>query len=82
LGIQVGRGLTRLYRLLRHARIEDQRLTAPRLRLLGSERARLVLALDGAAWHHGLRRLVAAPAAAPLCLAPHWPSSPIKVISD
>jgi hypothetical protein len=35
LGTQLGSALIRFYRLLRHPRIEDQRLTAPWLQLLG-----------------------------------------------
>ena len=60
LGIQVGRALTRFYRRLRHERIEDQLLTAQRLRMLQPERERLLLAIDWTEWHHDLRLLVAA----------------------
>jgi hypothetical protein len=60
LGIQVGSALTRFYRLLRHERIDDQRLTEPRLRVLHGDRARLLLAIDWTEWPHVWRILVAA----------------------
>jgi hypothetical protein len=60
LGIHVGSALTRFYRLLRNERIDDQLLTAQLLRLLPSERERLLLAIDWTAWQHELRMLVAA----------------------
>jgi hypothetical protein len=59
LGTQRGRALHRFYRLLRHARSEDQLLTAQMLELLGQRSQRLI-ALDWTAWHHDLRLLVAA----------------------
>jgi hypothetical protein len=59
-GMQVGSALPRVYRLLRHERIEEQRLTAPRLRLRARPQARVRLALDWTEWPHGLRILVAA----------------------
>jgi hypothetical protein len=59
LGTQLGSALTRFYRLLRNPRIEDQRLTAQLLALLGQGQ-RLLVALDWTEWHHDLRMLVAA----------------------
>jgi AraC-like DNA-binding protein len=57
-GTQLGRALTRFYRLLRNPRLDDQRLTARLLALLGPG-PRLLVALDWTAWHHDLRMLVA-----------------------
>jgi hypothetical protein len=59
LGTPLGSALTRFYRLLRHPRLDEPVLTAPLLPLLGLGQ-RLLIALDGTAWHHDLRRLVAA----------------------
>ncbi|GBC84052.1 hypothetical protein HRbin11_00473 [bacterium HR11] len=58
LGIQLGRAWNRLDRLLRNPRIDDQVLTAQRLRLLGAGR-RLRIALDGTEGHHDLQMRVA-----------------------
>lgn len=58
LGIQLGRAVTRVYRLLRHPRIDDQLLTAQLLWLRGQGR-RLLIALDGTEGHHPLKRLLA-----------------------
>ncbi len=58
LGIQLGSALTRVYRLLRNPRIDDQLLTAQLLRLLGGGR-RLLIALDWTEWHHDLKMLLA-----------------------
>jgi Transposase DDE domain len=59
LGMQLGRALNRFYRLRRNPRIDDQRLTAQWLPLLGQGQ-RLLIALDWTEWHHDLRMLVAA----------------------
>jgi hypothetical protein len=58
-GTQLVSALTRVYRLLRHPRINDQRLTAQLLQLLGSGQ-RWLIAWDWTEWHHHLRLLVAA----------------------
>jgi hypothetical protein len=58
LGTQLAGAFTRCYRLLRHPRIDDQQLTAPRLQLLGHG-PRLLIALDLTAWRHDLRILAA-----------------------
>jgi hypothetical protein len=59
LGTQLGRTLTRLYRLLRHPRLDERRLTAPLLHLLGRGQE-LLIVLDWTEGHHDLRMLVAA----------------------
>jgi hypothetical protein len=59
LGTQLCRAFTRCSWLLRHPRLDDQPLTAPRLQLLGRG-PRLLIALDWTVWYHDLRMLVAA----------------------
>lgn len=59
LGSPPGSAFTRCYRLLRHPRIDEQRLTAQLLQLLG-QGLRLLLALEWTAWRHHWRMLVAA----------------------
>jgi hypothetical protein len=59
LGPQLGRALTRFSRRRRHPRLEEQRLTAPLLALLGPGPRRLG-AREWTAWPQDWRRLVAA----------------------
>ncbi len=59
LDMPLGRALHHFSRLLRHPRLDEQRLTAPGRPLLGPG-PRLLIALDGTAWPHDLRGLVAA----------------------
>jgi hypothetical protein len=84
LGIHLGRALTRVYRLLRRERIEEQRLPAPLLRVRHQGREPLLLAIGWTEWHHEWRMLVAAvvvgcraiPVDAAACSRPHIPRSP------
>jgi hypothetical protein len=75
LGTPLGRALTRFYRLLRNPRIDEPRLTGPLLPRLGHGQ-RLLLALDGTAWHQGLRLLVAAVGVGGRAIPAHWPRVP------
>jgi hypothetical protein len=59
LGTQLGGALTRFSRVRHNPRLDDQRLTAQLLQLLGRRPPRLI-ARDWTAWHHDLRMLVAA----------------------
>lgn len=58
-GTQLGRALTRFYRLRRNPRLDEPWLTAPRLPLLGRGQPRRI-ALDWTEWPQNLRMLVAA----------------------